>query len=519
MNKAILAVLAVAGLSAAASAQTITLRLVQTEDIFGLLVARSASTGALVENPFFIGNLPSSVDAKPDGSAVFIGGIWNGGEQPLNANWRAAVTKIEYDGQGARTFRSIPTTRMTGNIAGGLGVQGVDYTAGASLIPATPGVPASVRPTGLIVTRDFNGVVNGQTQWYDVDFQLNPILVRSTGPLLGFDVADRWSGGGQAWDWGRGGIASGGFNYTTAEGEAVANSPVIATMVFGDFGWRGMLKETLRADFDVNFAIDFGLPNSPRIRPPLTGQRLWRDMDVSDKNGVFVDRADNFLDVVSRDANNEVPAGFSARLSSPGGIGSFVVGQNCRILDNTPAGDLVIWNNRFDTVTFSFLSSIQINRLTPPPYNTPGSLPSLTVNVVDANNQPLTLPDGTGIYDFVWVPGLQQLLVVQGTGGGVMYRFEIVDGVPVTCLVDFNADGFLNQEDLGGFLTAFLDESVPAGPSGTNTAPCPGEPAPYDTLGYAADFNRDCSFNQEDLGGYITEYFGQTENPTNCIPG
>jgi len=87
------------------------------------------------------------------------------------------------------------------------------------------------------------------------------------------------------------------------------------------------------------------------------------------------------------------------------------------------------------------------------------------------------------------------------------------------CFVDFNADGFFNQEDLSGFLSTFLDESVPPGPSGTNTFPCPGEPAPYDTLGYAADFNRDCSFNQEDLSGFVTEYFLQAENPTTCIPG
>jgi len=88
-----------------------------------------------------------------------------------------------------------------------------------------------------------------------------------------------------------------------------------------------------------------------------------------------------------------------------------------------------------------------------------------------------------------------------------------------SCAVDYNRDGFLNQEDLTGFLTAFLDESVPPGPSGTSNSPCPGEPAPYDTFGYAADYNRDCSFNQEDLSGFITEYFSETENPNNCIPG
>jgi len=87
------------------------------------------------------------------------------------------------------------------------------------------------------------------------------------------------------------------------------------------------------------------------------------------------------------------------------------------------------------------------------------------------------------------------------------------------CFVDFNGDGFLNQEDLAGFIATFLDESIPAGPSGTNTFPCPGAPAPYDTLGYAADYNVDCNFDQEDLSGFISEYFLQTENPTTCIAG
>ncbi len=109
------------------------------------------------------------------------------------------------------------------------------------------------------------------------------------------------------------------------------------------------------------------------------------------------------------------------------------------------------------------------------------------------------------------------------TDSSVIHSGWNIDDVAITgfrsCAVDFNADGFLNQEDLGGFLTAFLDESVPAGPSGTSSAPCPGEPAPHDTLGYAADYNRDCSFNQEDLSGFLTEYFTETENPASCIAG
>ena len=50
---------------------------------------------------------------------------------------------------------------------------------------------------------------------------------------------------------------------------------------------------------------------------------------------------------------------------------------------------------------------------------------------------------------------------------------------------DYNLDGELNQEDLGGFLTGFLQE-------------------PSDIL---ADFNGDGFVDQEDLSGFITDYF------------
>ena len=108
-------------------------------------------------------------------------------------------------------------------------------------------------------------------------------------------------------------------------------------------------------------------------------------------------------------------------------------------------------------------------------------------------------------------------------GGGLLVTTSAAGFLAVTgtnpCPIDFNGDGFLDQEDLSGFLAAFLDESIPPGPGGFAATPCPGEPAPYDTLGYQADFNRDCSFNQEDLSAFITEYFTQVENPTTCIPG
>jgi len=88
-----------------------------------------------------------------------------------------------------------------------------------------------------------------------------------------------------------------------------------------------------------------------------------------------------------------------------------------------------------------------------------------------------------------------------------------------TCPVDFNADTFLNQEDLSAFLTAFLTEPTPAGPGGLAVGACRGEPSLYGVFGYQTDYNRDCTANQEDLSGYITEYLLQAEDPAGCVPG
>lgn len=85
-----------------------------------------------------------------------------------------------------------------------------------------------------------------------------------------------------------------------------------------------------------------------------------------------------------------------------------------------------------------------------------------------------------------------------------------------TCLLDFDQDGLLTNADLAAFLAAFLDESTPTGPSGTSAVPCLDAPAPYTTLGFAADYNRDCAVNQEDLSAFITDFFLEIASPSNC---
>lgn len=75
------------------------------------------------------------------------------------------------------------------------------------------------------------------------------------------------------------------------------------------------------------------------------------------------------------------------------------------------------------------------------------------------------------------------------------------------CSADYNIDGSLDQEDLSGFITDYLAEpAAPGQPGFAYGSPCPGNPEPYQ-FGYAADYNRDCEFNQEDLSAYFTEYF------------
>lgn len=75
------------------------------------------------------------------------------------------------------------------------------------------------------------------------------------------------------------------------------------------------------------------------------------------------------------------------------------------------------------------------------------------------------------------------------------------------CTADYNRDGGFDQEDLGGYITSFLSEPpLPGVANFGYSRPCQGNPAPYQ-LGYDADYNLDCDFNQEDLIGFITAFF------------
>ncbi len=151
------------------------------------------------------------------------------------------------------------------------------------------------------------------------------------------------------------------------------------------------------------------------------------------------------------------------------------------------------------------------------------------------NTQPMLDGREVLIPDSLNVPGTNQFHVVNsanvppgryyvycratdgGTNAGSWSPGTVSFVVARLCPVDYNNDNTLNQEDLSGYLTAFLAEPAAPGPGGF-AINCTGAPAGYDQ-GYQADYNQDCVANQEDLSAFITEYLTQVENPTTCNPG
>lgn len=76
--------------------------------------------------------------------------------------------------------------------------------------------------------------------------------------------------------------------------------------------------------------------------------------------------------------------------------------------------------------------------------------------------------------------------------------------------LDFNADGTVNPDDIGDFITAYFTVPLLAGPSGYAVG-CAGNQPPYDD-GYQAGYNSNGSGqcnepNPDNLGDWITDYF------------
>lgn len=76
-----------------------------------------------------------------------------------------------------------------------------------------------------------------------------------------------------------------------------------------------------------------------------------------------------------------------------------------------------------------------------------------------------------------------------------------------TCRPDYNADGFLNPDDLTDFITDYFTVPPVAGPGGYSI-PCGSfAQPPYDAVGFKVDINDDCQVNTDDLSDFITLFF------------
>ncbi|MFN0011576.1 MAG: hypothetical protein ACKVS8_08020 [Phycisphaerales bacterium] len=93
-----------------------------------------------------------------------------------------------------------------------------------------------------------------------------------------------------------------------------------------------------------------------------------------------------------------------------------------------------------------------------------------------------------------------------GNGDGVANVYDL------PCKQDYNLDGSANPDDLGDFITDYYTVPHPSGPSGY-AYPCPDNidyPAGYKTA-YTISGEPQCfEPNPDNLGDYITDYFGNT---------
>lgn len=93
-----------------------------------------------------------------------------------------------------------------------------------------------------------------------------------------------------------------------------------------------------------------------------------------------------------------------------------------------------------------------------------------------------------------------------GSTDSPVYSFSIIPAC--LCPADFNCDGSRNTDDLTDFITEYFSPTRSPARGGPGPFPaCPGEPAPFDCRGYAADFNADCLVNVDDISDFITAYF------------
>ncbi|MEL6795398.1 MAG: hypothetical protein AAFO89_01095 [Planctomycetota bacterium] len=390
MKKALLVAIA-AGTIASTSAGQIEFYRVTTDDINDF---RDTSG----TNPLLVGSLIFSMAF--DGEDVYIAGFNN-----FNDPWNQIGQIIDYTDTGPNRSGLIDfndpfnvntsSRRATPQFRG---YTGLDWVPGAGLIGVWDG--GSGGP-GAIVT-------------YDTETQQTPIL-------NGVSQNDRGLGA-VAWDPGPDG------NGYDQDGDGISDGPAPSLLLtFVDpRGPIGVVRP------DLSTAIGAGIyapdPVAPEVQGPILefipgttdrgglGGTFWRGFDFSPDGRFIVAVADADLVIAERDLMNNVTNRIVIE-SSPGtpGDAPFIVGQQSTFVDNYDGQDFVVFNKRLSTAGGqSLLGNVEL-------FDTAGN--QLSYSLFDENGDPLSLPDGPGLYDFSWHEPTQTLALLD-SGTHIIHFFQ-----------------------------------------------------------------------------------------------
>lgn len=412
-------------------AADITLRLVNTQDLSLVCDSVNAPT-------FFVGNNPSVISLVGDN--LFVAGYRGNNVTTDLVATTGQMVKIE-DIFGVRAFRTVPSSQVT--LPGFRGFYGLQYDYG----PARRGV---------VLNYDSGGIgTAGAFKLYDVDTQLNPILVASS-PA---GTSPR-GGAGAAFDYGASGLG-----FDTDADPMTASVPVVSILDFsgypgsiqnlGPFGVTatdlapGTALNVIQGRIYDGTSVD-GSNNSiaPVINTPGTNSvtvsgTLWRDLSIDPRNGNLAARADNDVIIARRNAlnGNGSHVVLSCDVNAACGSVPFQIMQRVELLWGSPAGDVVLYNQYRNGATglAGWIKGADLD----------GN--AVTVNFTDANGLPFDVANAGGTYDISW-DATNGRVAICDFGNRAAYIFEI--DTPSTCpacAADYDLSGGVDGSDVEAF--------------------------------------------------------------------
>jgi len=410
----------------------LTLRLVSTQDVAVLCDSVNAPA-------FYVGNNASVISLVGDN--LFVAGFRsNASVDPVAATGQ--MVKIEQI-FGTRAFRAVPSSQVV--LPNNRGFYGLQYDYGSA-------------QAGLVLSYDAGSIgVAGAFKRYDVDTQLNPILV-TTSPA---GTSPR-GGAGPAFDYG---FSGAGFDvdldpmtaaapvvslldFSGYPGSVQAKGPfgvLIADRVSGDMSGLSVIAGRI---YDGNSVDANNNPTAPIINTPGTNAvtvsgTLWRDIAIDPRNGNLAARADNDVIIGRRNADNGLASHVVLSCAVNAGCAStpFAILQRVEILWGASSGDTVIYN-QFGiggTGLAEWIKGADLDGA------------SVPINFIDANGAPFNPANAGGTYDFSW-DGISGRLAISDFANRIVYIFEVDAGSACpACAADYDLSGGVDGSDVEAF--------------------------------------------------------------------